>query len=43
MHDRMSEKKSCQRKENDLKAENILGMKYRVRKMCLGGEKTQKY
>ena len=30
-------------KKDDLEAENFLGMKYRVRKMCLGDEKTQKY
>ena len=27
-------------KEDDLQAENLLGMKFRERKVCLGGEKA---
>ena len=28
-------------KKNDLQAENLLGMKFRERKVCLGGEKAK--
>ena len=38
MHDRLSEKRSYQMIEDDLQAEKLLGMKFRERKVCLGGE-----
>ena len=41
MHDRMSEKDHTKWKKDDLQAENLLGMKFREKKACLGGEKAE--
>ena len=43
MHDRMSENDHTKRRQDDFEVEKLLGKEFKVRKMCLGGEKTQKY